>query len=199
VSRFVETQFELSYTSRANARTLDGPRLLFASSRLYIFYNIIPCYFIYFRIHYRERHIFLCVATSVCSEYHLRDLAVLSSARSVSIRSPFSLRANHWCSFSRHTVMKYRNLRISRFGGVVFSVLATGPKGRRFKPGRGDGFLKAIKIRSTPCFGWKVKAEAPCRKIVRLVKDPLTYLRYWYTKFSLFRPFLLLAPRCLCW
>jgi hypothetical protein len=40
-----------------------------------------------------------------------------------------------------------------RLGGVVVSVLATGPKGRRFEPGQGDGFLRAIKIRSTPSFG----------------------------------------------
>jgi hypothetical protein len=32
-----------------------------------------------------------------------------------------------------------------RLGGVVVSVLATGPKRRGFKPGRGDGFLRAIK------------------------------------------------------
>jgi hypothetical protein len=32
-----------------------------------------------------------------------------------------------------------------RLGGVVVSVLATGPKGRRFKPGQGDGFLRVIK------------------------------------------------------
>jgi hypothetical protein len=32
----------------------------------------------------------------------------------------------------------------SRLGGVVVSVLATGPKGRGFKRGRGDGFLRAI-------------------------------------------------------
>jgi hypothetical protein len=30
----------------------------------------------------------------------------------------------------------------------VVSVLATGPKGRRFEPDRGDGFLRAIRIRS---------------------------------------------------
>jgi hypothetical protein len=42
--------------------------------------------------------------------------------------------------------------RISHLGGVVVSVLATGPKGREFKPGRGDTFLRAIKIRSTPSF-----------------------------------------------
>jgi hypothetical protein len=60
----------------------------------------------------------------------------------------------------------------------VVSVLATGPKDRGFKPGRSDGFLRAIKIRSTPSFGWEVKSEVPCRKILRHVKDPLTYQRY---------------------
>jgi hypothetical protein len=39
----------------------------------------------------------------------------------------------------------------NRLGGVVVSVLATGPSGRGFKPGQVDGFvLRAIKIRSTP-------------------------------------------------
>jgi hypothetical protein len=33
----------------------------------------------------------------------------------------------------------------SRLGGVVVSVFVTGPKGRGFKLGRGDGFLRAIK------------------------------------------------------
>jgi hypothetical protein len=47
----------------------------------------------------------------------------------------------------------------------VVSVLASGPKGRGFKPGRGDGFLRALKIRSTPSFGWEVKREVPCRKM----------------------------------
>jgi hypothetical protein len=38
-------------------------------------------------------------------------------------------------------------------------VLATGPKGCGFEAGQGDGFLRAIKIRSTPSFGWEVKPE----------------------------------------
>jgi hypothetical protein len=38
---------------------------------------------------------------------------------------------------------------VSRLGDVVVSVLATGPKGRRFEHGQGDGFLREIKIRST--------------------------------------------------
>jgi hypothetical protein len=41
----------------------------------------------------------------------------------------------------------------------MVSVLATGPKVSRFKPGQDDGFLRAIKIRSTPPFGWEVKPE----------------------------------------
>jgi hypothetical protein len=62
-----------------------------------------------------------------------------------------------------------------RLGGVVVSVLATGPNGRGFNPGRGDGFLKAIKIRSTTSFGWQVKPEVSCRKLFRHVKDSLRY------------------------
>jgi hypothetical protein len=52
----------------------------------------------------------------------------------------------------------------------VFSVLATGPKGRDFEPSQGDGFLRAIKICSTPSFGWEVKPEVPCHKILWHVK-----------------------------
>jgi hypothetical protein len=54
----------------------------------------------------------------------------------------------------------------------VVSMLATGPKDRGFEPGQGHGFLRAIKIRSTPFFEWEVKREFPCRKISRHVKNP---------------------------
>jgi hypothetical protein len=62
---------------------------------------------------------------------------------------------------------------LSCLGGVVVSVLATGPKGCRFEPSQGDGFLKVIKIHSTPSFGWEVKSEFPCPKILWHVKDLL--------------------------
>jgi hypothetical protein len=52
-----------------------------------------------------------------------------------------------------------------RFGGVVVSLLATGPKGRGFERGQGYGFLTVIKIRSTTSFGLEVKPEFPCLKI----------------------------------
>jgi hypothetical protein len=55
----------------------------------------------------------------------------------------------------------------------VVSVLATGPKGREFEPGQVDGFLRAIKNLQHTFFGWEVKSEIPCRKILRYVKDLL--------------------------
>jgi hypothetical protein len=55
----------------------------------------------------------------------------------------------------------------------VVSVLATGLKGRGFRPGRGDAFLMAIKIRSKPSFLWEVKPEAPCLKILWACKITL--------------------------
>jgi hypothetical protein len=60
----------------------------------------------------------------------------------------------------------------SRLGGVV-SVLGTAPEVFGFEPGQDDGFLRAIKIRSTPLFQWEVKPEVPCRKILRHVKEIL--------------------------
>jgi hypothetical protein len=53
----------------------------------------------------------------------------------------------------------------------MVSVLATGPKGCVFEPGQDDVFFRAIKIRSTPYFGWEIKPEVPCRKILRHVKN----------------------------
>jgi hypothetical protein len=48
----------------------------------------------------------------------------------------------------------------------MISVLAVGLKVR----GRGDGFLRAIKIRSTPLFRGEVKPDAPWHKIIRHVQ-----------------------------
>jgi hypothetical protein len=58
----------------------------------------------------------------------------------------------------------------SRLDSVIVIVLAIRPKVRGFKPGRGDGFLRAIKIRGTPFFGEEVKPTPPYRKILRHVK-----------------------------
>jgi hypothetical protein len=52
----------------------------------------------------------------------------------------------------------------------MVSELSFGPNVRGFKPDRDDG-LRAIKICSTPSFGGKVKPSAPCREILRRVKN----------------------------
>jgi hypothetical protein len=57
-------------------------------------------------------------------------------------------------------------IRKGRIGGVMVSVLAIGHNVPDFKAGRGDGFLRAIKIRSMPSFRGEEKAEAPCCKIL---------------------------------
>jgi hypothetical protein len=64
---------------------------------------------------------------------------------------------------------------IRHLGGVMVNVLDIGPKVRVLKPGRGDGFLRAIKIRCTTSFGRKLKPEVPCRKILRHVKEFYEY------------------------
>jgi hypothetical protein len=46
-----------------------------------------------------------------------------------------------------------------RLGGVVVSVLATGPNGRGFGPGQGDGFLRAIKSAAHLPLGWELNPE----------------------------------------
>jgi hypothetical protein len=53
----------------------------------------------------------------------------------------------------------------------MVSVLAVGPKVLGFKLGRGYGYLRAMKIRSTTYFGGQVKPLFPCRKILLHVKE----------------------------
>jgi hypothetical protein len=69
-------------------------------------------------------------------------------------------------------------------GGVVVSVLGTGPKGCGFEPGQGDGFLRAKKSAAHLPFGWEVKPEVPCRKILRHVTELLKSREDGLNKFS---------------
>jgi hypothetical protein len=50
-------------------------------------------------------------------------------------------------------------------------VLAIGPKVFGFNLVKGDGFLKVIKICSTPSFGGEVKPLAPCHNILQHVEN----------------------------
>jgi hypothetical protein len=52
----------------------------------------------------------------------------------------------------------------SGFGGLGFSVLASGTQVRGFKPGRSRRIFNGEKILSTPSFGMEVKPWAPCRR-----------------------------------
>jgi hypothetical protein len=77
-------------------------------------------------------------------------------------------------------------------------VLAIGPKVCGFKPGQGDGFLRAIKICSTPSFEGEEKLEASCRKILRHVKQLLATMNKNSLQGQVHHslgPFLLLATR----
>jgi hypothetical protein len=73
-----------------------------------------------------------------------------------------------------HTVDSYSDGRC--LGDIVVSVLVIGPKGRGFNLGLGDGYLWAIKILSTPCFGWEVR-PVQCRKILWHVENHLRHFR----------------------
>jgi hypothetical protein len=61
-----------------------------------------------------------------------------------------------WSKFIYKYIFIYVDL-----GGLVVSVLATGPKAI---PTEVDGFLRVIKIRSTTSFGGEVKPSVPCRR-----------------------------------
>jgi hypothetical protein len=58
-------------------------------------------------------------------------------------------------------------------GDLVVMVLVIRTKVPGLKPGRDDGFLRAIKIRSTPSFVEEVKLVAPCPMVLRNVKSHL--------------------------
>jgi hypothetical protein len=53
----------------------------------------------------------------------------------------------------------------------VVIVLANESRFANSKAEKEEGFLGAIKIRSTTFFGGKVKPSAPCQKILRRVKE----------------------------
>jgi hypothetical protein len=64
-------------------------------------------------------------------------------------------------------------------GGLVVSVLATGPKVRGFNPGRVRLILRVIKIRSATSFGREVKPSVPCLRFTACKRT----LRAWIEMF----------------
>jgi hypothetical protein len=61
---------------------------------------------------------------------------------------------------------------IMEAGIFISGVMAIGHKVGEFKPCRGQCTLRAIRILSMTSFGEEVKPSAPCRKILRHVKNP---------------------------
>jgi hypothetical protein len=59
----------------------------------------------------------------------------------------------------------------------MVSVLAIGRKVRGVKPGRRRWIFKGDKTRSTTSFEKEAKPSAPCRTILRRVKDPYKHER----------------------
>jgi hypothetical protein len=104
-----------------------------------------------------------CIALSCMTNYLLNDDKINYSFHDKLYFRGTNAYRNTSVQFTpRHAAASdsYINQPLCRFGDVVVSVVATGPKGRGFKLGGGDGFLRAINIRSTPSFGW----EAPCQR-----------------------------------
>jgi hypothetical protein len=60
-------------------------------------------------------------------------------------------------------------------GGVVVIVFAIGPKVRGLKPGKDDGFLRAIEIRNTTLFGGKQSRRSNVVRFYSLLKIPTKY------------------------
>jgi hypothetical protein len=69
-------------------------------------------------------------------------------------------------------------LTMKAVDALMVIVLDIGPKVRGFKPERGNGFLKAIKICSMPPFGGEVKPSAPCRKILGHIRSHFQ-MNFW--------------------
>jgi hypothetical protein len=57
----------------------------------------------------------------------------------------------------------------------VAILLATGRKVRGSNPVQDSGFLWAITFRSTSSFGGELKTSAPCRMILRMIKNLAEY------------------------
>jgi hypothetical protein len=81
----------------------------------------------------------------------------------------------------------------------VVGVLANGSKCRGFEPGKGDGFLRTIKIRSTHSFGWEVKPEVHVVRFYSMLNNTWSPTGRNRLNSHFLRPFSYSFHRCLCW
>jgi hypothetical protein len=65
-------------------------------------------------------------------------------------------------------------------GALLIIVLAIDPRFAGSYPAEDNEFLRVIKIRSTTSFGEEVKPSAPCRNILRHVKEHCRYEKIYF-------------------
>jgi hypothetical protein len=69
----------------------------------------------------------------------------------------------------------YHYYRLLALGGLVVACLPVDPRFACSDPVDDEGFLRETKIRNMTSFAGEVKPSAPCRKILRHVKEPSQY------------------------
>jgi hypothetical protein len=90
-------------------------------------------------------------------------------------------------NFTGHFVAKVGPSKATarRLGGVVVSVLATGSKGRGYKPGWGDGFLRAVKSAAhLHSHGKQIWSFTACKRSVDVSKILNTRNSHSFVHFS---------------
>jgi hypothetical protein len=92
-------------------------------------------------------YFFNSIVTFIPKWQRFKLLTHFQAACSSSVGSAHGYGAGSPCFLILFNTM---SIMACRLGGVVVSVVATGPKGCGFEPSQGDVFLRAIKICSTP-------------------------------------------------
>jgi hypothetical protein len=110
-------------------------------------------------------------------DFETRTCSYGRGAQILDARIPLRLNYIHWCLIY---VGPHYGVAL---GGLVVSVLATGPKVRGFDP-EVDVFLRVIKIRNTTSFGGEVKPSVPCRRFTACKRTLRAWIEMFRNKFS---------------
>jgi hypothetical protein len=124
------------------------------------------------------------MGTGVKQSQHEDDLLLLVLRLLCRILHPLHVQAFHYVVLiDRTKFTRFIPTRRSRtddqtitrllvLNDVMVIMLVTEAKVRGFKPGRRRRIFKGDKVRGTTSFTGDVKPSAPCRKILRHVKEP---------------------------
>jgi hypothetical protein len=142
----------------------------------------------------------VCVCVCVCVCIDVCMCMYICMYIYMHISSSMGLSSLQWFFFTQNLSFAICGIYISRLGGVIVRVLVVGLSVRGFKPDRGDGFLRAIRICRTTSLGEEVKPSAPYRKVLGYLKITCKYEQKYFARpnsYS-FRSFLLIATTLLC-